>query len=54
MILLQKLTEDLKTSHRELLEKGELLSKEKLAEYYTTFRQRFGPQLHRKDQHFSV
>lgn len=43
MILSEKITEELKTSYQKLIEQGDLPSKDQLAQYYRTFRQRFGP-----------
>ncbi len=38
-----RIAEELKKLHKSLEDQGELLSHEQLAEYYSTFRSRFGP-----------
>jgi len=50
MMLHEKLYEELDTLHRQLLNASDLPSRERLAQYYATFRARFGPeQLQRLD-----
>lgn len=44
MILDEKLSHELQALHGELYDAGKLLSRDKLAQYYSTFRERFGPQ----------
>src|SRR5436190_19584517 len=38
-----RITEELKKLYKSLEEQGNLLTREQLAEYYNTFRNRFGP-----------
>jgi len=50
MTLHEKLYAELDTLHRQLLNAGDLPSRERLTQYYATFRARFGPeQLQRLD-----
>ena len=44
MILSEKVTQELKRTHQKLDNQGELPSKSQLAQYYETFRSRFGPE----------
>lgn len=43
MILDERLFQELQELHKRLYNAGELFSREQLAKYYTTFRERFGP-----------
>ncbi len=48
MILSEKVTQELKRTHQKLDNQGELPSKSQLAQYYETFKSRFGPEKLRK------
>ncbi len=43
MALDERIAEELRAKYQSLLQEGNLLSREQLANYYTTFRRRFGP-----------
>src|SRR5258708_9675473 len=43
MVLDNRIAEELKKLYKSLEDQGKLLSREQLAEYYSTFRSRFGP-----------
>ena len=43
MVLDNRIAEELKKLHKSLEDQGGLLSREQLADYYSTFRSRFGP-----------
>jgi 5-methylcytosine-specific restriction protein B len=43
MALDERIAKELRTEYQSLLQEGNLLSREQLASYYTTFRRRFGP-----------
>ena len=45
MIIAEEIAEDLKRIHQRLSQEGKLLSNERLKECYTTFRERFGPEV---------
>jgi 5-methylcytosine-specific restriction enzyme B len=44
MILDERIAQELKELYKTLESKGKILSKEQLAEYYDTFRNKFGPE----------